>query len=597
MGRTETAYRGLSPQARTIGLYMVLVASLCTIWVLFMWRTDSLSSRLSGDYARIAGDVVLLTCPYWFAGRRWRLIGMLMAPLACLILLLNLWYYNAWGDIIPPWALSYTENIDGDLVRATIALMKREDFFFVLTSLLPLGAWFVLGQPDWCPKPMTRWILVGGSLVIYGMSLCVRVRSIIVFNRIEYGLNMSVGDAFDELLEHPKIVQLASMQRGPIFHGINIIRDLGAMRRSEKPDKEELEGIARFLQEVPCYAPDSIFTANVGKNIVLIIVESLDGELIGKSAGGREVMPVLNEMIREEGCIFSTNVVSQVKYGRSIDGQLLINTGLLPPDKGVSSVSTRGSLPYVPSLPRVFASYDSYAIMATKGIVWSERDVAQLIGYEDTSTIYDYPGVREGHDADGTMFRIAIEKLADRKGNGERSPFIMELISGSMHLPYEDAAAEDVREYASVSGLERNYYTVASYFDECLGRFIQDLKELGIYEDTVVFIMSDHENTFEAKGKNEHPGRTFFGAFNCGHSLEINRTTGQVNIYPAIMEIMGQDCQAAYHGLGASLLSPDVNSARTPYGKEFGPVDSQEIEAYEIADEIWRFNFFEKVIN
>ncbi|MDE6311762.1 MAG: LTA synthase family protein [Muribaculaceae bacterium] len=583
-----------SARVRAIAFYAILVGCLCSLWVLFLWRTDSLSSRLTGDYARITGDVVLLTCPYWFSGRVWRRVGLFLAPAACAVLLVNLWYFNAWGDIIPPWAVTYTGNVDGNLLRATGALINPGDIFFVLISLIPVAAWFILDRPDWRPSVRNRWLLVLCSLGVYGLSVGVRIRSIIVFNRIEYALNFSVKDAVDELLEHPKIVQLASLQRGPVLHAVNIARDFMAMGYEENPSSEELKRIESFLHDIPGYEADSAFLANRGKNIVLIIVESLNGELIDKCVGGREVTPVLNRLTREEGCVFSTEVVSQVKYGRSIDGQLLTNTGLLPLDKGVSSVSARASLPFLPSLPRIFKGYDSYAVMGTKGVVWGERDAALLTGYEQTSTLYDFAEKSETHDVDGAMFRHAIGILGERVSKGSSRPFIMELISGSMHLPYEDTAAPHIPEFSSVGGLEGDYYTVTSYFDACLGRFINKLKEMGLYDNTVVFVMSDHENTFEPRTRDEDPQRTFFGAFNCGRSERIERTTGQVNIYPAILEIMGMECNPYYHGLGASMLSGNVDSAYTPYGKEYGPVSEREKEAYTVADEIWRYNFFEK---
>lgn len=62
----------------------------------------------------------------------------------------------------------------------------------------------------------------------------------------------------------------------------------------------------------------------------------------------------MNALVNAENTVSALNIVPQVKEGCSNDGQLLTNTGLLPLDKGVSSMLF-GDRNIYPSLPRILA--------------------------------------------------------------------------------------------------------------------------------------------------------------------------------------------------------------------------------------------------
>src|SRR5690606_36725981 len=57
------------------------------------------------------------------------------------------------------------------------------------------------------------------------------------------------------------------------------------------------------------------------------------------------------------------------------------------------------------------------------------------------------------------------------------------------HLDEEDKL---IPEYDSNSGTFNRYFTTVRYMDEALKEFIQELKDQGIYENSIIVLYGDH---------------------------------------------------------------------------------------------------------
>ena len=582
----------LSSAARTITFYLILLVSMCGVWVLFTHRVNTQSSSVPGDFMRIVGDMALLTFPYWFLNARWRRAGMFFALIISIIALCNIWYYNAWMDIIPPWAYTYASNVDTALISSVKALAQPGDAIFLLISAIPFAAYALLRPLDWRPACKTRLIITALTLVAITGSFAIHARSKKLYVKDKYDIDMTWSQAAADMFSHYSLSQTGSLQRGPLLHIINMARDIIALNTVATLTDQERANIARYMRHVPCYTSDPSFADNRDKNIIIIIVESLNSDLINRSVGQREVTPELNRLLTQDNTLYTDRMVGQTKYGRSVDGQLLINTGILPLDRGVSIASHRRTVEYLPSLPKLFDQYDSYAVFATEGMVWSEREVAEALGYKDTYTILDYPDLTQQYGQDGAMFRYAIQQINTRRRQHPDKPFLLQLVTASMHVPYEDPAVTPVAQFDIIDTPERNYLNSAHYFDANLQWFIDSLKTAGEYDNTVIFIISDHENLYNPNVYLNNPPRILFSAVNCGKTDRIDRTTGQVNIYPTILAVMGRPCDQTYHGLGPDILDSNLNSAVNAYGEQFGHVTPQQTQAFAISNLIWASNYF-----
>lgn len=60
------------------------------------------------------------------------------------------------------------------------------------------------------------------------------------------------------------------------------------------------------------------------KNLILILVESMQSWPINMTVKGTEVTPYINQLVKLSGSQYFSKVIPQVKDGRSSDAQLLI---------------------------------------------------------------------------------------------------------------------------------------------------------------------------------------------------------------------------------------------------------------------------------
>ncbi len=185
------------------------------------------------------------------------------------------------------------------------------------------------------------------------------------------------------------------------------------------------------------------------------------------------------------------------------------------------------------------------------------------------------------------MFRQAADMIKNI-----RQPFFMTLMTISMHIPFNEGAWSMPEEFAGAEGInqrEKNYATVCHYTDRYIGDFLKSLPE-----NTIVFIAADHSQSV-ASGNDTTPAAAFM-AINTGHTQRISRTVGQVNLFPATLDILGRN--ASYGGLAPSAFNPTVNGTRDSYGNIYGNPSKETIDtldmAYRISDIIIRGDYFGK---
>jgi len=140
-----------------------------------------------------------------------------------------------------------------------------------------------------------------------------------------------------------------------------------------------------------------------------------------------------------------------------------------------------------------------------------------------------------------------------------------------MHGPFDEPAAKTpqwIAEDKTLSPSMKAYLTVTNYFDNCFGRFVEQLKETGLYDDTMIVLASDH--TVPVEGAPEEfktsPYITFM-AINTGRTAHIEQVGGQVDVFPTTLDLMGLYDPDGWNGVGFSLLRTKTAGAVDKYGK------------------------------
>ena len=118
----------------------------------------------------------------------------------------------------------------------------------------------------------------------------------------------------------------------------------------------------------------------MGKNLILIIVESLNSWVVNNEYASREITPVLNRLLKEDGTVYCLDMTSQVREGYSSDGQLIYNTGLLPAANCATAVRY-GDNRFI-GIADVLPDYHSFEVIVESGKYWNHRVTTHSYGYD-----------------------------------------------------------------------------------------------------------------------------------------------------------------------------------------------------------------------
>lgn len=295
-----------------------------------------------------------------------------------------------------------------------------------------------------------------------------------------------------------------------------------------------------------------IMSGNKDKNLIFIIVESLNAEEISHKIDGQSITPVLDSLISAQGTVAATFMMPQIKSGGSSDGQLIYNTGLLPIESGIT-VQTYDKNKYH-SLAELLNKRHSAEFIGEEGYTWNHRSTTKAYGYDRLYEQNDIKAAglyRQKRGDDHAILTFAVRNI-----KALPQPFFAEITTLSMHFPFDDEGALGVKDSNEINNTEQRYYMSLRYFDSELKLFLDELKRLKIYDNSIIVIASDHDMDFKNHIRGSLP--ICFIALNTGITKHITARTWQADVFPTILDIMGVDSTAGYRGLGHSLLSDSI---------------------------------------
>lgn len=577
--------------------FAVMYVAVLIEWVIFKEQLGINYSNAFGTALKALGDVALILSPYWLLSAKWRWTSVACVWLYSFWDIANLAYFRFWDELIPVSAITMGGNVDDNLIEYGISLLRWVDICYLVIPALVTAA-FCLLKPwkdcrmDWHIK----LICIGVSLAAGCIGQFSYFKTAFAWNNATSQRSISEG-LKEHFFEGNTGQKRLYTYNGLAYYGVRYVVDMiDLMSCSIHLTPDQCSEIDAFLKNYERVATDTD-SLQMGErsdkvlpvNVVYIIVESLNSDMLYKEINGLEIMPTLDSLARLDGTVLFDNVVSQIKASSSSDGHLLLMTGLLPPDKVAYSI-TYGSTNKFPSIADVLPNHHKFLLLADDGVCWNEGNTLRNFGLGQPITTKD----REGYDInvlgrDGAMFRQAADMV-----NALPKPFFMTLMTISMHIPFKEAGWKMPEEIAEAKGLDemaKNYANVCHHTDRYIGGFLKSLPE-----NSLVFIASDHSQGMTSQYGTE-PSALFM-AINTTRTERISRTVGQVNLFPATIDILsgifGQT--AGYGGLAPSAFNPVVVGSRDAYGNIYGKAPKEALDsldaAFRISDLIIRGDYF-----
>ncbi|WP_422486741.1 LTA synthase family protein [Gudongella sp. DL1XJH-153] len=295
-----------------------------------------------------------------------------------------------------------------------------------------------------------------------------------------------------------------------------------------------------------------------GKNLIVIQVEALQDFLIGRTYLGQEITPNLNRLANSESSLYYNNYFQLVGKGNTSDAEFVSHNSLYP------SLGEPTYLEYEENnyygLPWLLRDndYTAWAFHGYERDFWNREEAYVNQGFqrfiaEDNFQFEEEVGFGM---KDEDFFEQSLEYLKELD-QVDDNPYYAFMVTLTSHTPFEmheeDQHLQLKPEHKGT--ILGDYLHAIHYTDKELGKFIDNLEEQGLLENSVLAIYGDH---FGMNAVNEidqelmtdylHTTYDFDHMMNVpliinipGETLgiEISTIGSQIDFYPTMANIMG----------------------------------------------------------
>ena len=501
--------------------------------------------------ARSMVDALLLLLPYWLLPAKLRIYYVsIIVFLFSFWGLSQLWYYRTYDDLMPFSSFLLFDNISPLLLNSIKASMKLTDILFILPPFfLFILYWFLFVDTiKKTPVNSKKRVIYTISILLFAILIHL-MNAYVFYSKMQNRTTCHLGIRYVNTVNYISYFDFNGFVPFCIHSFINTILE---KRSLDIKEKEEIES---FLSKYMLKYTDNQYAVKEKQNLIVIIVESLNSWLINFKLDSIEVTPHLNQLCQENNSILALHIQPQVKSGRSSDAHFMYNTGLLPINNG--AVAVRFGEAEYPSLAKALKGYKSLSMVCDDAKYWNQETAFKSYGFTqlyDSRSMMNTSGNINDH--------ILLEKAANQIKHVD-FPFYAQLVTISMHYPYNtlEIPSTNISKSKLYTKDIRNFLEKAHFCDNAIGKFIQELKETGIYEKSLIAIISDHneidKNQIENR-KETLPEDKEIAMIILNGSQKLNYTSKmeQIDIYPTLLDLMGAN-NYPWKPLGHSIFRKD----------------------------------------
>ena len=298
-------------------------------------------------------------------------------------------------------------------------------------------------------------------------------------------------------------------------------------------------------------------------NIVFIMVESYMAAASKTKINGKEVMPNLNSLMRENHCYVTLSVTSNRGSGVSSDAQISYFTGLLPLKNEIAVTSIiKNEVIAFPKLLHEQKEYHTYITLPTGKNFWHQEEANEKYGIDNV--------IEFGNKANDFFCQDEeLFKKMEQVTHSLKEPYLNIILTLSMHGGYDNDFLKE-QGYKSPFQYPKSYpITFRYYLDKCyytdaqIGKYINYLKKSKQYNNTIIMICSDHEVPEASKqmGCSEDLPLMIINSHIAKDKFYQGRIN-QIDLYPTLIDMF--ELKTKWRGMGHSLLRDDYNDKITP---------------------------------
>ena len=437
----------------TEGSYLLpLVTDLPAVWVVFCLIEWLASKRKFGAY--LIADLVI-TCVYF---------AVIM-------------YYKYFGVVVTYHALQQIGQVTE--VQGSVISLLHPYFLLIYTDIVVFAILLLFHRRfrEWRKRLAgrePRRIVM--SLLILSLVVCLANvwNSRASMNELKKSENMGIIPYQTVEIASGAKGALSDMVVKPVPPNDVTPQAISALKGISEPAEPRYRGVA------------------IGKNVIVIQLEAFQNFLLNLKIDGAEVTPNLNELLGHT--LYFPHFYQMVGQGNTADAEFVVNTSLYVPQHGAASQDFGDKL--LPGMPRLLAAngYQTATFHTNDVKFWNRKEMYRALGfgkYFDKQFFGEDDTVFFG-SSDELLYAKTADKLAEMGKEGK--PFYAQIISMSGHHPFNipDRKIRFQLPERFQGTLVGDYIEAQNYADYALGQFIGELKQSGLWDNSVIVIYGDH---------------------------------------------------------------------------------------------------------
>lgn len=434
----------------------------------------------------LASAYLIFAISVWLNPKRQMKYLRWTSLIGSLILFVNLIFYRNFTDFITIPVL-FQGNNAADLTGSFLTLLHIEDVFIFLDVVI---IWYLSKQKlDMSIKLPTQGKIAATAvtfLLLAGNVVLAEIERPMLFVRTfdrEY-LVKNIG-IYNYHLYDASMQTKTKAQR--VLADGSEISEIESYLDKNSPDGQakdaDLYGVAK------------------DKNVIFVSVESFQNFLFDSEINGTETTPFLNDLKESKDTIWFKNFYHQTAQGKTSDSEFIVENSLYPLGRG--AVYFTNAQNEYNALPEILneKGYETSVFHANNKSFWNRDVMYENVGYDQFYGEQSYEVTPENSFGwgleDKAFFEQSIKYLQSQK-----QPFYSKFITLTHHFPFEMPEEKaNIDQYDSGSKTLNHYFQTARYTDESLEQFFQQLKEAGLYEDSIIVLMGDHYGISEYHNK------------------------------------------------------------------------------------------------
>lgn len=465
-----------------------------------------------------------------------------ISVLLAIVLFANVAFYRFYNDFITLAVLFQTSNF-GDLGTSVTEIINWYDiFYFTDVVVLILAIKFLPKLQEAAPirKDIRRaYFVLAVAMVFLNLGLAETERPQLLTRAFDRELLVKNIGTYNYHLYDIYVQSKSSAQRA-------------------LADGSELVEVDNYVQANQSAINEEMFGKYKGRNVIFVQLESLQNFVINNKMNGEVITPFLNSLTQDKDTYYFSDFYHQTGLGKTSDSEFIVENSLFGLGSG-AVFFTHGGNTYNSMSERLNENgYFTSVMHSNNASFWNRDVIYQSLDIQKFYDVDSYDVTDENSVNWGLKDIPFFEQSVDMMSEMEQ-PFATRMITLTNHYPFT-LMEEDIMipEYNSNSGTLNRYFQTVRYLDESIKVFFEELKESGLYDNSIIVMYGDHYGISENHNKAmaQYLGKEEITAYDSAllqsvplyihipgsnDGQVIDETSGQIDIRPTILHLLGID--------------------------------------------------------